>query len=768
VSGFLSISFASPIGLAVSFALAISAVVTIRVRQPAFPRLSLWLSSIGLLLLCLACGGMTWQRPTPGEVVVMVDLSPSTRGANYRDRAALDARIRQLLGSRKYRVECFAGSSPQPLPHGARLLDLAADRTVFQPPAGAAAVVLFSDGQFDLPVTAPPTYAVIDGGLESPADARVISLEIRGSDAIISASNAGDPRDINLAGFQGSSRERVETGDYILSHPLDPKAVSVSAQFAPGDLWPENDQLSLLPPPRARAERWWVGAGDPGEGWRRMPPLDLPADPPAFLAPAIIVLENVAASDLSDLQQQRLLQYVRDLGGSVLILGGDRAFAAGGYLGTGLDLLSPLASAPPEPTAHWMIVVDGSGSMAQAEGGISLWQSATDAAVRLIPHLPPDDLVSIGSFAEKLSWWSAGKSARETSIIPLPPQAVFPHGPTNLQSVLQGIAQGSDGATPGQLLLITDADVQIDDPAGLAAALRQKRIRVHLLATGNGSGMGALQIIVGGTGGTIVSQFNPARWVEASRQLLRAASPQLLSRDAIDVNFIGDLAPIKLRAELWNQVWLKQNAIALADGTAGSEHRTMAARWNWGEGRVEAVALDAPASAIEPLIASLERAPADPRFRVTWKSDAKVSIDVQARDGQNYLNAQTITLELTRGFESDGSPVKFAISQTAPGGYELSIDAPRLPAFATVRAGGAVIARFAVAGRYPLEFDRIGNDLAALSRLAQQTGGQLIRPGQKSPIDFRFPPRPVSLDSWLAILGAIFIAMALVRWQRGY
>jgi hypothetical protein len=85
-----------------------------------------------------------------------------------------------------------------------------------------------------------------------------------------------------------------------------------------------------------------------------------------------------------------------------------------------------------------------------------------------------------------------------------------------------------------------------------------------------------------------------------------------------------------------------------------------------------------------------------------------------------------------------------------------------------LRAGGSVIARFAVAGRYPPEFDRIGNDLAALSRLTQQTGGELIRPDQKSPIDFRFPVRSMPLDSWLAILGAVFIAAALVRWQRGY
>ena len=39
-------------------------------------------------------------------------------------------------------------------------------------------------------------------------------------------------------------------------------------------------------------------------------------EPTDYLAPAIIVLENVAADDLSSTQQERLQQYVRDLGGS--------------------------------------------------------------------------------------------------------------------------------------------------------------------------------------------------------------------------------------------------------------------------------------------------------------------------------------------------------------------------------------------------------------------------------------------------------------------
>ena len=47
----------------------------------------------------------------------------------------------------------------------------------------------------------------------------------------------------------------------------------------------------------------------------------------------MIVLNNVAAASLGESAMDRLTQYVRDLGGSLLIVGGDQSFAAGGYLG---------------------------------------------------------------------------------------------------------------------------------------------------------------------------------------------------------------------------------------------------------------------------------------------------------------------------------------------------------------------------------------------------------------------------------------------------
>ena len=62
-------------------------------RRPALPVLSKVLGAIGLLLLAVAAGSPVWNRPSVSEVVVMVDLSASTRGASYRDPVALRARV---------------------------------------------------------------------------------------------------------------------------------------------------------------------------------------------------------------------------------------------------------------------------------------------------------------------------------------------------------------------------------------------------------------------------------------------------------------------------------------------------------------------------------------------------------------------------------------------------------------------------------------------------------------------------------------------------
>src|SRR5687768_17590361 len=77
-------------------------------RRPAVPRGTLVLGALGAALLTLAAGGLTALRPAGTPVEVWVDISPSTRGAAYRDPAALRRRVRELLGDTRYEIRFFA------------------------------------------------------------------------------------------------------------------------------------------------------------------------------------------------------------------------------------------------------------------------------------------------------------------------------------------------------------------------------------------------------------------------------------------------------------------------------------------------------------------------------------------------------------------------------------------------------------------------------------------------------------------------------------
>ena len=520
----------------------------------------------------------------------------------------------------------------------------------------------------------------------------------------------------------------------------------------------------VTPPPAG--ERWWVGASPP-PGWRAIPPGDLPTDAVSYLAPAVVVLENVSAADLSDAAQGRFRQYVRDLGGSLVLLGGDHAFGSGGYDGTPLGAMSPLASSPPKPATLWMLLADASGSMAGDAGtGGTRWDAASAAVVRLLPRLPPEDPVLVGQFAETLRWWSDGKTARQTAALPLPPADALPRGPTNLQPVLEGIARDATDAVPAQLLLLTDADVAIDDPEALAARLKAKQIRLHLLAIGNGSGLAALNQIVAATGGTSLTQLDPARWAQSVQELLRSALPDRLGVSPLEVRFVGLASSVGGgTVKPWNRTWLKPDATPLAEAAGPDGPLTMAATWQVGTGRVLAVSFAPAVDQAAALAALVAQPPRDPRLKVSWDAGPTLDVSVDAVDGGAYLNRLGLTLDV-RDDEATEAVATQPIPQTAPGLYELSTPAPRRPSLATVRLGGRVVDRFAVPGRYAPEFDAVGTDLGSLESLANRSGGAVVPPAQTSPIAFDWPRQETPLLPWLAAAAAASLAAGLMAWKR--
>ena len=743
--------------LALALAAAMAAALMAWRRRVRLPATSLTLIAMGMILLALAAGGLTWDRPKAGGVAVMVDLSASTRGARYRDRAVLDRRIAQLLGSTPYRVVFFAEQSRQstsPTP----LSDLPGDRTIFSPPPSGA-VLLFSDGRFDLPAAGAPVFAVVDPALEETEDSAVERLEVRsGTVAARMRNQSFEPRHASVA----DERQEVGHGTMVLTRRVEPQQ-RVAAQVQGQDRWPENDSLALRVPPEIASERWWIGNGAPA-GWRMMMPGELPIEAEAYLGASVIAVNNIAMEALPIIRQERLEQYVRDLGGGLLILGGDRAFAAGGYPGSRIEELSPLSSTPPAPAAHWILLADSSGSMAEPVGGTTRWEMVRRAIVGLPGQLPPADAITVGSFAQEVRWWSRGRSARETAVLSLPPADVHPHGPTNLQAALLSIIASAEGGMRKELLILSDADADLTDLDELAQGLVQRQIRLHLLDTyGKGRGLNALRELATKSGGQVVQELDPGKWVAAARKLAGQAAEDQLRRDQVAVRFSGELSPLASRAvDLWNHTWLKERAAGLAESAAQGERIPLAARWQQGLGRVAAVAF-APTSAEAEAIARLvEQRPADPRLRVTWDAASMLRVTIDAMDGQTYLNGLRMELEIA---EEAAAARRVAIPQVAPGRYDLTIESPRRPAVATVWHEGRAEDRTAIAGRYAPEFDAIGNDRATLARLAARTSGRIVEPGSAKPIEFNWPRQRIALMPWLSAAGFLLMGAGLLWWR---
>jgi hypothetical protein len=736
--------FTNVIGLVVGLiALAAGMGLILRARRTGSTAM-LVLIAIGLLAFALAMGEPTLRWPKEERVTVMVDMSPSTRGAAFRDQPWFNSRIKTLLGDVPYDVTRFGEGAPR--------------ETTFSP-NGSRPIVLFSDAQFDLPTTAPRTFVVLDPNLEKVDDAAVVSLRVVDDRAIAEVDSGVSPRTLSMTGRRPTT---VPAGRSMQSVAIT--SPTVTSHVDGRDHWPENDSLTTRVPPAMRAEQWWIGMRRADASWRSLEPGQLPTDAALYLNSAIIVLDNVPADAISLDQQRRLSQYVRDLGGTLVILGGDRAFGAGGYSRTMLDDLSPLASNPPSPTTHWMLLVDASGSMSAGIDSTTRFRAAGEAAAQLVEHLPKADLVSVGGFAIDLKWWINRAPVAKVDQ-PIPPPEESPNGPTNLQAALDAVAQSADRSLPNELLIISDTDAQISDPAALAARLKDARIRTSVLAIGETSQNGALAQIVNATNGRLIQERDVARWPAAMQELARSAAPDHLVRGRASIDFTGQLAFLGRRqSDVLNRTWRKNDATLSATAQVNGAQIPAAGVWSIGAGRVISVATSLDVADANAIAEHFAQLPTDPRIKVTWDQGTTLHVQIDGAENGSFMNNLTPALSLIDS--SSGARERHLIPQTAPGQYEIAVPAPTQPALATITVDNRTVARAAVAGHYPREFYPVGNDRRAMRELAGMSGGEVIEPSDNGPIDFHWPTRTVSLAPWLAIAGVISIAGALVVWRR--
>jgi hypothetical protein len=534
--------------------------------------------------------------------------------------------------------------------------------------------------------------------------------------------------------------------------------------------------MIITRPPPAQLERWWISQSappPPGSGWRGIKPAELPADATPYLAAGVIVLDNIPADAVDRPQRGRIEQYVRDLGGGLVILGGERAYAAGGYAGTPLESVSPLASNPPEPTTHWVILCDSSGSMSAAIGDNTRWAFATNAVLQLLPLLPPDDPLTAGDFARARRWWCRDLSVSEAMQRRLLPRDVHPTGPTNLGPALRDVAESAGDGSRYVVIVVTDAQAQIDGAARLAEELAAKHVTVHVLSATPVPAQNDVRTVAERTAGSLLDEADPREWPARLRQIARAAAVPWLMRKDVQVEFTSSVPQLPpARASVWNRTWLKSGATTLAvarssggPDDAPDQRPLMIAGWNLGAGACVATTFQPPPELARLLADRVMVPPRDPRFTVTWDPGWPMRVMVDAVDDGRFMNELTPTLELAAEVASPARATP--IPQVAPGRYELAISSFPRGGLASVFLGTSLLDRTVLPGRCAEEFARIGNDRAAMQRLAESTGGRVIEPTDVRPVEFRWPARELPLGPYLAITGGAALAAGLIRWRLG-
>ena len=128
-------------------------------------------------------------------------------------------------------------------------------------------------------------------------------------------------------------------------------------------------------------------------------PSAVPADVAGFAAYDVVVLSDISATLLAPSQIQALASYVRDLGGGLLLMGGDRSLGPGGYGKTPIEEVSPvsfdLKQERQRASLAEMIIIDYSGSMAMRAGKHTKLELANEAAVRSAELLGAGDRLGV-------------------------------------------------------------------------------------------------------------------------------------------------------------------------------------------------------------------------------------------------------------------------------------------------------------------------------------------------------------------------------------
>lgn len=320
-----------------------------------------------------------------------------------------------------------------------------------------------------------------------------------------------------------------------------------------------------------------------------------------------VVMVNMPAPDPQTVE--RLTGYVEDLGRGLVVIGGDRAYAMGGYGESPIEELLPVRSNPDDlvrrqPVAE-VLLIDTSGSMGQChcgagefqEGGVNKTDISRAGASLAIDALQPSDQVGVLAFSTGVDW-----------VLPLAPKPddattdaalgkLVPQGDTQISSGLQAAYDELKGVDDALRHIVLFTDGWDPNESGLLPLVRQiadDGITVSVLGTGEGPGT-TLQRMAAVGGG----RYYPGTDLESIPDIFVEETLTVQRNLTVEGQFFPILAaPSQVTADLTTSPALLGYVVTKPKATATTplligEQDPLLAGWQRGLGRVTAWTSDA-------------------------------------------------------------------------------------------------------------------------------------------------------------------------------
>lgn len=200
-------------------------------------------------------------------------------------------------------------------------------------------------------------------------------------------------------------------------------------------------------------------------------PANLPVNMAGLANYKSVILANTPATELAKAQMTLLDQYVSDIGGGLVVIGGPQAYAPGGYFQTPLERTLPLEMQIKDqqrlPQLTIAYLIDRSGSMGQiGRSGVPNLELAKRAIVLSLELLQPTDRAAIGTFDTGGAWVVPFQPVNDSQALIAMANTIRSGGGTDILAGLRLVERDiiQEPSAIKHLILLTDGGA---NPTGL-------------------------------------------------------------------------------------------------------------------------------------------------------------------------------------------------------------------------------------------------------------------------------------------------------------